>query len=57
MWPKVNDRRNVPMVDGAITWWPSTWAVAPVRSTSASSMQSAPAIIAWVKVSSLRPGR
>ena len=27
MWPKVNERRNVPSVDGAITRWPSTAAV------------------------------
>ena len=44
MWPKVNERRNLPSVEGAITWWPSTLAVEPVRSRSASSMQSPPAI-------------
>jgi hypothetical protein len=41
--PKVNARRNVPSVEGAITRWPSTAVVAPELSRSTSSMQSAPA--------------
>src|SRR6266540_3746578 len=55
--PKVNERRNVPSVEGAMTRWPSTVAVCPQRSTSASSMQSPPASIEWTRVNSLRPGR
>jgi hypothetical protein len=39
-----------------MTRWPSTWLVAPQRSTSALSMQSQPANIDWTRVSSLRPG-
>jgi hypothetical protein len=54
---KVNERRNVPSVDGAMTRWPSTAAVWPVRSTSASSMQSPPATMACTSVNTLRPGR
>jgi hypothetical protein len=46
-----------PQGGGAMTRWPSTWLVAPQPSRSASSMQSAPAGIAWTRVSSLRPGR
>jgi hypothetical protein len=57
MCPKVNERRNVPSVDGASTRWPSSWAVWAVRSTSASSMQSAPATMACSSVSTLPPGR
>src|SRR6266545_8061897 len=57
MWPKVNERRNVPSVLGAITRWPSTLAVAPVRSTSALSLQSPPATSACTRVRTLRPGR
>jgi hypothetical protein len=55
--PKVKARKNVPIVEGAMTRWPSTWLVAPQRSRSASSMQSPPAIIEWTRVNSLRPGR
>lgn len=43
-WPWVNDRRNVPIVDGARTP-PSTRALPPERSTSRSSMLSAPTSI------------
>src|SRR5215204_3981878 len=57
MWPKVNDRRNVPKVEGAITRCPSTSWVRAVRSTSASSITSPPATIACSRVSTLRPGR
>jgi hypothetical protein len=38
-----------------MTRWPSTWLVAPQRSRSASSMQSAPASIAWTRVNSFAP--
>ena len=38
--PKVKARRNVPSVEGAMTRWPSTLAVCPQRSRSASSMQA-----------------
>jgi hypothetical protein len=55
--PKVNERRNVPSVEGAMTRWPSTWLVAPVRSRSASSIQSPPASRLCSNVSTLRPGR
>ena len=55
--PKVNARRKVPRVEGAMTRWPCTWLVAPQRSRSASSMQSPPASMVWTRVSSLRPGR
>src|SRR5215207_2779827 len=56
-WPNENDRRKVPTVEAAMTRWPSTLAVDPQRSSSTSSMQSPPAIMAWTRVSSLRPGR
>ena len=39
-WPHRKLRRNVPRVDGALTRQPMALAVPPVRSTSASSMQS-----------------
>ena len=55
--PKVNERRNVPSVEGAMTRWPSTLAVCPQPSRSASSMQSPPASSEWTRVNSLRPGR
>ncbi len=42
-WPHRKLRRNVPRVDGALTTQPMALAVPPVRSTSASSMQSPPA--------------
>ena len=53
----MNERRNVPSVEGAITRCPSTAAVDAVRSTSASSMKSPPAIIESTRVITLRPGR
>ena len=56
-WPNVKDRRKVPRVDGAITSCPSTLPVDPERSTSQSSMHSAPATMACTKVATLRPGR
>jgi hypothetical protein len=43
-------RKNVMNVDGAETWWPSTAAARPARSTSQSSMQSAPIAIAEMSV-------
>ena len=48
-------RRNVPRVDGALTTQPMALAVSPVRSTSASSMQSLPASADATNVSSLSP--
>src|SRR5665811_2379290 len=51
--PKVNARRNVPRVDGAITPCPRTLPVEPERRTSQSSMQSAPAAMACTKVLTL----
>jgi hypothetical protein len=36
---------------------PKTVSVPPARNTSASSIESAPAAIAWQSVSTLRPGR
>ena len=44
--PNVNARRNVPSVDGAAIQPPSSRRVRPARSTSQSSMQSAPSAIA-----------
>ena len=55
--PNVNERRNVPSVDGAIARCPRTASVRPALSTSQSSMQSAPSSIAWISESTLRPGR
>ena len=49
-------RRKVPSVDGALTTQPMAWAVPPVRSASASSMQSPPASAEATSVSSLSPG-
>ena len=43
-WPHRKLRRKVPRVDGALTMPPSVQAVSPVRNTSASSMQSPPAM-------------
>src|SRR5215218_8944009 len=54
--PNVKLRSQVPTVEAAITWCPSTLAVNPQRSSSTSSMQSPPATRAWTSVSSLRPG-
>ena len=52
----------MPIVEGARTTWPNTAAVEPARSTSQSSMTSAPASTAWITVMALcptfaRPGR
>ena len=47
--------RRSPTSKGLMTRRPSTLAVDPLRSRSASSMQSAPAIIAWIRVSASRP--
>ncbi len=55
-WPKLNARRNVPSVDGAITWNGSTRWVPPERSTSAWSMCEPPAAMACTSVITLRPG-
>ena len=41
-WPKVNERKKVPSVEGAITRCSSTSAVAPARSMSAWSMVAGP---------------
>jgi hypothetical protein len=43
--PTQNDRRKVPSVGGARSSWLSTTSVHPERNTSASSMQSPPALI------------
>ena len=48
-------RRKVPRVDGALTTQPMALAVPPVRSTSASSMQSPPASADATRVSILSP--
>ena len=42
-WPHLKLRRKVPRVEGGLAVKPSTRAVPPARSTSASSMQSPPA--------------
>ena len=55
-WPKVKERRNVPRVDGAITSCPSTLPVDPERSTSQSSMHSAPATMACTRVAHFAAG-
>jgi hypothetical protein len=55
-WPKLKERRKVPRVEGASTRCPRTDDVDPERSTSASSMHSAPAISAWRKVITFAPG-
>src|ERR1019366_8477155 len=52
--PQVKARRKVPMVDGAATHWPIIEAVAPERSRSTSSMQSARASRAEIRVIALR---
>ena len=48
-------RRKVPRVDGALTVPPRVQAVPPVRNTSASSMQSPPAMAEATRVISLSP--
>jgi integrase len=55
--PKVNERRKVPSVEGAITRNGKTLWVAPARSRSAWSICEPPARIVVTKVSTLRPGR
>ena len=55
-WPHRKLRRNVPKVEGALTTQPRAPAVLPVRSTSASSMQSPPASADATRVSILSPG-
>jgi hypothetical protein len=46
--PNVNERKNAPSVDGAIAKCPRIASVFPARSTSQSSMQSAPSSIACI---------
>src|SRR6266545_1858233 len=53
--PQVNERKNVPSVDGAATRWPSTCPVAPARSRSASPIHSPPARAEWITVMALSP--
>ena len=54
-WPHLKLRRNVPRVEGALAVKPSTRAVPPARSTSASSMQSPPARAEATRVIILSP--
>ena len=54
-WPHRKLRRKVPRVDGALTTQPMVPAVPPVRSTSASSMQSPPARAEATSVITLSP--
>ena len=49
-WPHRKLRRKVPRVDGALTVPPRVQAVPPVRNTSASSMQSPPAMAEATRV-------
>ena len=53
--PNVNARRNVPSVDGAAIQPPNSRRVRPARSTSVSSMLSAPSAIAKTSDMTLRP--
>jgi len=53
--PQVNDRRNDPSVDGARIP-PNTSVMAPYRSTSMSSMLSAPAAMPATRQGIFRPG-
>src|SRR6266545_2689484 len=53
--PQVNERRNVPSVDGAATRWPRICPVAPARSRSASPIHSPPARAEWTRVIALSP--
>ncbi len=55
--PNVNERRNVPSVEGAIGRCPSTASVRPARNRSQSSIESAPSSIACTSEITLRPGR
>jgi hypothetical protein len=54
-WPKENERRNVPIVEGAATRWPSTCPVEPARSRSQSSIQLPPASSECTTVIPLSP--
>src|SRR5215203_7081755 len=59
--PHENERRNVPIVEGASTRWPSTLPVDPARSRSQSSIHWPPARAEWSRVIALsatlaRPG-
>jgi hypothetical protein len=54
-WPKVNSRSNVPTVEGAYTPSKSVF-MPPLRSTSTSSMQSAPAHMPATTVASFGAG-
>src|SRR6266498_2133748 len=53
--PNVNARRNLPSVEGAATQPPKRRRVRPERSTSASSMLSAPSAIANTRLITFRP--
>lgn len=53
--PHVNTRSHVPIVEGARTSWPNTISLPPARSTSMSSMYSAPASSAEITVMALIP--
>ena len=53
--PKVNSRNNVPTVEGAYTP-PKSVLIPPLRITSMSSMQSAPATMPAINVASLGAG-
>src|SRR6266536_2783424 len=53
--PNVNARRNVPSVEGAATQPPNRRRVRPERSTSESSMLSAPSAIANTRLITFRP--
>jgi hypothetical protein len=53
--PERERRRNVPSVDGAATRWSSSSAVRPDRSTSQSSIESAPSTIAEISVITFDP--
>ena len=55
-WPHRKLRRKVPRVDGALTVPPRVQAVPPVRNTSASSMQSPPAMAEATRVTKLVSG-
>ncbi len=53
--PNVKPRKNVPSVEGASTRWPTTRLVSPTRSTSQSSIESAPSSIACTSDSTFAP--
>src|SRR5215207_3959449 len=54
-WPKVNSRNSVPIVEGAYTP-PNKDFIPPLRTMSASSMQSAPTHIAAISVTNFGAG-